>query len=577
MKSLKEIASMQRNRVVFIYLISILLGAVIIGQAYFIVTVVDGVFLQDASFQMIWPALIGLIIVFILRAMVTYAHGRTGMKMAAKAKQDFRQSLVKQYVKNPVQASLKGQSGEKVSIMMDSVDEVDSYFSHFYPQKIQSMIVPIMILIAVYSQNVLSGLIMTVTAPFIPFAMAIIGMKTQKKSEEQMEKLAVFSGRFLDTLQGLATLKFFGRAKQQQREIQDSSLNYRDATMDVLKIAFVSSLLLEFISMLGIGLVAIEVGLRLLIYEQLTFFTAFFVLILAPEFYSSLKELGSAFHTGRGSMGAAKKVTAELEDHEQEMEWGSETLTVREEPPTVALDHVSFSYGEDRFTLKNIDATFSPYNQIAIVGRSGAGKTTLLNLLSGLAAPSEGDIKVNGQSLYSYKEKDWFDQLSYISQNPYLFAGTIAENVAIGARGEVSREEVEAACEKAGVAEMVERLEKGYDTPVGEAGRGLSGGEKQRVALARAFLKRPAIILFDEPTVGLDLKTEQILQASIHELAQSATMITVAHRLHTVMEADQILYLEAGELVAKGTHSELIEHVHDYREMVSTQRGGDAG
>ncbi|ADU28538.1 thiol reductant ABC exporter subunit CydD [Evansella cellulosilytica] len=575
MKQLKEIARSQKKEMYVLLCLSILIGLVIVGQAYFIVEIVDRVFLQGETFQAVLPFLGGLVLVLIARAIFSYANGRTGISMAAKVKKDYRRALLKKYSTNPIQASLKGQSGQKVSVLLDSVDEIDSYFSKYYPQMIQTSIVPLIILIAIFSQNWVSGLIMVVTAPFIPIFMIVIGSATQKKSEQQMDKLAAFSGRFLDILQGLTTLKLFGRAKKQRDVIQQSSLDYREATMTVLKTAFLSSLALEFISMLSIALVALEVGLRLVIYGHLTFFTAFFVLILVPEFFNSLKELGSAFHTGRGSMGAANKIHEELEEKEQPVIWGSKALDKK--PVTIELRHASFRYGESGFSLENIDATINPLSEVAIVGRSGSGKTTLLHLLSGIIPTTEGDVFVNGNKLFDYKETDWFDELSYISQNPYLFSGTIAENIAIGGKKDATRQEIIAAAEKAGIAEMIEDLSEGYDTKIGEAGRGLSGGEKQRVALARAFLKKPSIVLFDEPTVGLDLQTERILQRSIKELSETATIITVAHRLHTIKNADQILFLSDGQLLGKGTHEELLASVEEYRHMVAAQQGGNAG
>jgi len=237
------------------------------------------------------------------------------------------------------------------------------------------------------------------------------------------------------------------------------------------------------------------------------------------------------------------------------------------------LENMTFQYGENQFKLKNINATFNSFSKVAIVGKSGSGKTTLLHLFAGLLPLSSGKIAVNGKDLSNYQEQGWFNQLSYISQNPYLFSGTIAENIAIGGNVEVSRREVEEAAEKAGLTDMIASLADGYNTLIGEAGRGLSGGEKQRVALARAFIKKPSIILFDEPTTGLDLGTERILQASIEALSKHATVITVAHRLHTIKDADQILFLDQGELLAAGTHEELYQMVPAYQDMVSIQKG----
>jgi ATP-binding cassette subfamily C protein CydD len=576
MDNLKDIASAQKKERLSLLLIALVIGAAIIGQAYFLVKVVDGVFLQQQSFATILPYLGGLLLVLLIKTGFNYFSGRIGVQLAAKVKSNFRRALLKKFTKNPVLASLRGQSGGKVSVMMDAVDEVDGYFSKYIPQMIQTSLIPIMILIAVFTQHLNTGIIMIITAPFIPIFMIIVGIKTKHKSEEQMDKLATFSGRFLDTLQGLVTLKLFDQVERQKKDIEKSSLGFRDATMEILKTAFMSSFMIEVVSMLSIGVIALELAVQLMIYENISFFTAFFILMLVPEFYTSLKQLGSTFHNGQTSIGAAKKVTDELVDEEKTVEWGERSLIKTSQPPTIKIENVGFSYGEEQFSLKNISAEIPPYGQIAIVGRSGSGKTTLLHLIAGLLPLSEGKLIINEENLSAYKEADWFDQLSYISQHPYIFSGTIGENIAIGSMIDATSQEVKEAAKQAGIADMIETLESGYDTPVGEAGRGLSGGEKQRLALARAFLKKPAIILFDEPTIGLDLQTEQILQASIKELAHHSTVITVAHRLHTIKNADKILYLANGRLVASGTHEELLESITEYRDMVSTQQGGSA-
>lgn len=576
MSNLKDSAFAQKKSLLFLVISAVITGATIIVQAYLFVLIVDGVFLKGESFLEILPLLGGLLLVLLARTVFTYMSGRNGVKMAAKVKGDFRESLLNKYSRNPMQASLRGQSGQKVSVMMDAVDGIDSYFSQYIPQIIQTSFIPILVLVVVFTQHMNSGFIMLITAPFIPIFMIIIGIQTKKKSEGQLEKLAAFSGRFLDVLQGLTTLKLFGRANQQKDSIAQSSLKFRDATMEILKVAFISSFMLEMISMLSIGIIALELAIQLIVYESISFFTAFFVLVLVPEFYTSLKELGSTFHNGRSSMGAAEKVTGELAETEQPVQWGNASLQKEATPPRIDLQAVSYGYGEDQFSLKSITATIPSFGQIAIVGRSGSGKTTLLHLISGLITPATGSIVINGRPLTDYQEKDWFDQLSYISQNPYIFSGTIADNIAIGGEMDATLSEVEQAAEQAGISDLIKTLEKGYDTPVGEAGRGLSGGEKQRVAVARAFLKKPSVILFDEPTTGLDLHTERILQASIKRLSQRSTVITVAHRLHTIKNADKILFLDDGMLVAAGTHNELIETVPEYRDMVSVQQGGTA-
>lgn len=565
---LKQLSKQDKPTRYLLMLVSTAIGLTIVAQAFFIVAIVDRIFLQGETLLDVGSLLAGLFVSLALRAVLQYVNNRTGERKAAAVKQEFRRSLIKKYTNNPIQSAEEGQSGAKVSVMMDSVDEIDPYFSQYYVVMMQSSIVPLILLGAVFYMNWISGLILLITAPFIPIMMIVIGRNTQKKSEEQMSQLQAFSGRFLDTLQGLSTLKIFGRAKKQEAEVEQSSLDYRDATMSVLKIAFLSSLMLEFISMLSISLVALEVGLRLVLYDQLTFFTAFFVLILAPEFFASLKEMGSAFHAGRGSTAAAEKIYEELDKEEKPVQWGNKAVPYA---PSITFRSVSFRYNEERFEFGPVSLHMESGSHTALVGRSGAGKTTMMQLISGLL-PSEGEIRINGTLLSDYSESSWFSEIAYVTQHPYLFSGTLRENILLGVSG-ASEQDIEEAVKKSGLTDVVAQLPHGMNTPIGEGGRGLSGGEKQRVAVARAFIKKPSILLFDEPTTGLDVNTEKVLQRSIAELSEGATVITIAHRLHTIQNADQIAFLEHGSLAASGTHLELLHKSSQYENMFQIQQG----
>lgn len=572
---LKDMAKQQKSKLVFLAIFAVLVGASIIGQSYLLVTIIDYIFIKDRPFSDIIPLLIGLLFVLLVRTFFSYLSGRTGIKMASRVKRTLRKRLLQRYSASPIQTSIHGQSGQKISVMMDAVDEVDSYYSSYIPQLFQASIIPLMILVVIFTEHLATGIIILITAPFIPIFMMVIGFKTKDKSEEQLDKMARFSGKFLDTLQGLTTIKLYRQSKKQKEEIQKSSLGFREATMDVLKIAFQNSLALEFITMLSIGLIALEIALRMIVFQDLSFYTGFLMLVLAPEFFTKLKDLGSAFHTGRGSMGAAKKLEKELTAPIQAIEWG-ETRFNSDAPPTIEIHSGKFQYeGENGFSLEEINLSIRPYEQVAVVGKTGSGKTTLLHIIAGLLPLSEGEMTLNDQPRKIYQEKDWYQRISFISQNPYLFSGTIAENIAIGGNEKATRDEIIEAGHKAGITELIQSLPDGYDTNVGEGGRGLSGGEKQRVAIARAFLKRPSIILFDEPTTGLDLATERILQSSIEELSKKSTVITVAHRLHTIKNADRILLMDNGKIIAAGTHEELLTTNPTYKKMVSVQQGRD--
>ncbi|WP_340022725.1 thiol reductant ABC exporter subunit CydD [Paenibacillus sp. FSL K6-1096] len=574
-----EQMSGQRKRLVMLTLLSLLLGIAIVSQAGLLAEAVQRVFVEKASLSSVALLLALLLSVMAIRTLLLYANGRIGLAMAAAAKANMRAAVLQRLTRTSMPSTLRGQTGEKVSVALDAVDEADSYFSQYMPRMVEAAIIPVLILVATFILHANTGFILLFTAPFIPLFMILVGLQTKNKSEEKYAQLAEFSGTFLDSLQGLVTLKIFGQSRRQQQQIERSSLGYRDATMDILKVAFTNTFMLESIVMLSIGIVALELAIQLLVFKSMPFHTAFLVLLLVPEFFNLLKNTGTAFHSGRTSMGAVRKVEQMLAEMGggtgTQPEGGQESSAkLLRMPPSIELKDVHFHYAPGSFELKAGPVSIGPGEHVAIVGQSGSGKTTLLHLIAGLLKPVSGTVMVNGSPLTEWEEDSWFEQVSYITQHPYIFAGTFADNIAIGAGRKVSREEIRQAAEEAGLAPLVAGLEQGLDTNVGEGGRGLSGGEKQRLALARAFLKRPALILFDEPTVGLDLQTEQILQSSITALAKNATMITVAHRLYTIRQADHILFMDHGVLAAAGSHDELLELMPQYAEMVNIQRKG---
>lgn len=602
---LPELMAAHRKRTLLIRLVSLALGAATIGQAVLLAEAVQRVFVEKAAPAALLFTFAALLVVMAMRTLLAHTNGQIGLRIAADAKKELRARLLRTLAANPLLAARQGQTGGKVSLALDAVDEADGYFSQYTPKMIEASIIPLLILIAVFVVHVPSGLILLFTAPFIPLFMALIGIQTKHKSEEKFEQLAAFSGTFLDSLQGLVTLKLFGRAKRQQQEIERSSLSYRDATMDILRVAFTNTFALETIVMLGIGIVALELALQLVVFQTMQFHAAFLVLLLVPEFYNLLKNMGTAFHGGRTSLGAIRNIevalaangtgaaptgarggsgaaaldtsipgAAKINGDADAAAGTSHGQQPGALPPLIELRGLSFDYGQDAFSLHAGSLEIEPGMQIAIAGKSGSGKTTLLHLIAGLLPPSSGEVRIEGRELTRTNEDDWFGRVTYITQHPYIFAGTVADNIAIGADRDVSREEIVQAGEAAGLSALAAELEHGYDTVVGDGGRGLSGGEKQRLALARAFLKRPSVLLFDEPTVGLDLHTERVLMRAIAELSRQATVITIAHRLHTIRQADRILFMEQGRLIGSGSHDELLHTLPAYAQMIDIQRKG---
>ncbi|CAM4501908.1 thiol reductant ABC exporter subunit CydD [Paenibacillus typhae] len=573
---LSELMSLQRKRMLLLTGFSVMLGAAVTGQAALLAESVQRIFVERASLASVASLLFALLAVMATRALISYGNGYVGLKMAESAKTEMRSQLLRGLSDASLAVALDGQTGGKVSVALDAVDEAESYFSQYMPRMIEGSVIPLIILGFVFGLHANSGYIMLASAPFIPLFMILAGLNTKKRADEKFDQLAQFSGTFLDSLQGLVSLKLFGKAARQEREIERNSLAFRDATMGILQIAFTNTFMLEIVVMLSIGIVAIELALQLVIFNSITFHPAFLVLLLVPEFYNLLKNTGTAFHSGRTSMGAIRKVERLLKEAGNSVdETNLTTIQLESGKLSIELNNISFHYRPDSFELQTGQLILHPGEKIAIVGPSGSGKSTLLHIVSGLLQPSSGQVLVNGQPLNRTDLAIWFNQISYITQHPYIFAGTLYDNIAIGVKDHASRAEVFQAAEAAGLAMLVAELDQGYDTIVGEGGRGLSGGEKQRLALARAFLKRPSVILFDEPTVGLDLHTENILQQSITALTKDATVLTVAHRLYTIRHADRILFMEHGKLADVGRHEELLARLPQYAEMVDIQhRGG---
>lgn len=564
---LQKWAMRQKGVLVGNAIFSICIGLAIIAQSYAIVQIVNEVFIKKSAFSATFPYIAVLIGAIIIRVICTSVNRQLGVRLSTNVKKRVRQSLLKKWQQDPLQISVKGQTGRKVTMLIEMIDQLESYYRDYVPQVIQSMLVPFILLIAVFMTHIYSGLILLCTAPLIPVAYIIVGLQTQKKSERQLKELTFFSGKFLDLVQGLQTLKLFGQGKQQREELAENNRAFQTSTMSILKVAFASTFFIELVVTLGIGLVAIEIAYQMITFETMTFAPAFFILAIAPEFYNAIKDLGSAFHSGRGSMAAAEILEEELERPIEPVKWGTQSL---EQQPSIAIEQGAFQYG-DAFKLEQLNVKVPPNSRTAIVGPTGQGKTTLLNILAGVYEVTEGHVKIDGKLRQEVSKDAWFEQIAYISQHPYLFTGTIAENIQMkkGACDEVA---IQRAIEQAQLCDWIATLPNGMHTAVGEAGRGMSGGEKQRLAIARAFYKQCTIVFFDEPTMGLDVQTEQLLQRVMDELAQTRTVITVAHRLHTIQQADQILLVHNGTIEQTGTHQELLQKSAIYREMVGGER-----
>lgn len=547
-------------------MVSLMMAITIVTQAYLLSTIIDLVFLEAKEFQALWDLLLILLMVFIFRGLLVFMHTKAGAVLACKVKRKLRNNHLDKLEKLGALYMVKKKTGGLVGAVTEGIDQLEPYFSRYLPQIIQALIIPPIILIVVFSHSILSGAIMLITAPLIPLFMYLIGNMAEEKAQKQHHLLFRFSGHFLDVLQGLSTLKIFGRSKEQAKNISIMSKNFRDTSMDVLKVAFLSALMLEILATISIAMIAVEVGLRL-VYGNLTFMIAFFILLLTPELYLPLKNLGTSFHAGRTSIGARKEIASTLDKEILEAKWGDKEFP-KPLPPQLSIKDINFSYNGETKALSDINLTINPGEKLAIIGESGSGKTTLLKVLMGLLVPQQGEVRVNDTAIYSILEEEWFNQLAYVSQEPYIFSGSIADNIKIG-KPDASREEIILAAKRARAHEFIIGLPGGYDTMIGDGYRGLSGGERQRVAIARVFLKKATLVLLDEATAGLDLERERLVQQAITELARGCTLIMVAHRMQTVIGADRIVILRRGQIVTMGNHKELLKTSEDYRKYVT--------
>ena len=462
---------------------------------------------------------------------------------------------------------MRERTGELAATALNGIEDLDAYFREYLPQLVLSLLIPFSILLFVFPTDVLSGLVMLLTAPLIPFFMILIGIVTGVRAKNQFAALSRLSAHFLDMLQGLTTLKLFGRSREQSRTIADISDRFRVATMDVLRIAFLSALALELISTISIAIIAVEIGLRLL-YGKLSFEHAFFVLILAPEFYLPLRLLGTRFHAGMNGVAAAQRVFTVLETPVPPAPAPDTLQPVPVGDFSITFEAVHFAYDDGaRHALNGVSFTLPARHSVALVGPTGGGKSTIVQLLLRFIDPTEGYITVNGTPLAAFPADGWRDQIAWVPQRPYLFNASVADNIRL-ARPDAPLNDVIRAARQAHADTFVDALPQGYDTPVGERGSRLSGGQAQRIALARAFLKDAPLLILDEATSNLDPETETLLQDAIETLMRDRTVLIVAHRLSTIYRADQIVVLDSGQVIEIGRHETLLAHAGVYRDLV---------
>ncbi len=552
----KLLALLSKARFEFILTIfaGISVGIFTIVQSKTLSGILNAAFLENKKLDQLYTAIIVFFIYGLFKGISVWLQKIFATKTSTKIKTYLRTELSRKIFELGPVFSKKTAGGKLNAIINEGVEKLDAYFSAYLPQFFLANIIPFVILIFVFPIDFISGIVFLLTGPVIPFFMILIGKQAENLSKKQWKTLNFLSSHFFDVIQGLTTLKIFGQSKNQIKKISEISDEFRKATLGVLKVAFLSALVLELLSTISIAIVSVEVGLRLL-YGKVEFYDAFFVLLLAPEFYLPMRLLGSSFHAGIDGVTASKSIFEILGSKIPSKE-SSIVFERKKNPFNITFRNVSFAYRENTEVLNNINFEINPGEKVALVGKSGAGKSTILNLLLKFIEPISGEILVDDKPLKKVSRNSWLANVTYLSQQPYLFHGTVRNNLLI-AKKDATEEELFKSLKFVNIFDFILNSPQGLDTNVGEGGLSLSGGQIQRIALARAYLKNSPILVLDEPTANLDPEVEEEISNKIYELMTNKTVITIAHRLNTITRSDKIILIEKGEIAAIGKHNEL--------------------
>ena len=548
---------------------------ILVAQTYFLATLLDKLIMQNVPRDELIPYFLGLIIGFGMRAIILWAREKIGFQSGQLLRNHIRQKILdKIHLVGPATINQKP-AGSWASIMLEQVENLHNFYARFLPQQSLSAIVPVVILIAVFPLNWAAGLILMITAPLVPLFMIIVGIAAADNSQKNMDTLSRLSAQFLDRLRGLETLRLFNRTSEQTAHIENATEDFRETTMDVLKLAFLSSAVLEFFTSISIALMAVYFGFSYLgqiefgtYNAPLTLFTGFFCLILAPEFYQPLRDLGAYYHDRAAGIGAADAIVDFLE---------SDYLTVHQNEKTISLESAVEISAENLVVLstqglaltKPLNFQIPANHNVALVGQSGAGKTSLMNVILGFL-PYEGSLKINGQELHESNLAYWRKHIAWVGQNPLLLQGTIKENLLLGDI-QANDEEINQALIRSQAKEFTDKL--GLYHEIKDGGLGVSVGQAQRLAIARALLRKGDLLLLDEPTASLDAQSENLVLHALNEASQHQTTLMITHRIEDLKQCDQIFVMQRGEIVQQGKFAEL-QHEGFFAELL-TQRQQD--
>lgn len=552
-------------------------GILMVMQAWLLATLLHGFIIESTTPEQSIPLFIALLLVTLTKAALAYGREVTSFRAGSAVRQAIRELVLTRLARLGPAYIQRRPAGSWASLLLEQIEEMQEFFSRYLPQMAIAVFIPLVILVAVFPVNWAAGIILLGTAPLIPLFMILVGVGAADANRRNFQSLARLSGHFLDRLKGLRTLQLFMRTQAEGEAIRDASEDFRERTMEVLRLAFLSTAVLEFFAAIAVALVAVYFGFSYIDHlnfgnygVKVTLFTGLFVLFLAPEFYAPLRELGAHYHAKAQAIGAAEQLLEFLEAEVSEPASGSAPFQA-DGPIRVEARALEVLSAEGKVLVGPIDFTLEAGSRTALVGISGAGKSSLVNALLGFA-PYRGSLRVNGQELAELDMSQWRLQLGWLSQNPQLFHASLRDNLLL-ARPTASDTELEAALVRAQAWEFAK--EKGFDYPVGDQAGGLSVGQAQRLALARTLLKSTQLMVLDEPTASLDRHSERAIMSTLEDAAKGQTLLMITHRLDQLSQMDNILVLERGQLVEQGHFAQLCQAQGPFARLLS-QRSGDS-
>ena len=538
----------------------------IVGQAWFFGTLINNFIFSENTLYDERYSIIYLGIAIIVRLLAHYIQESVANRLGSAVKATFRERALEHMFKLGVQH--KERHGDVIHMLTDGLEQVDAYVARYIPQILYAIMIPLIMGIAIVDTLPIIGIILIITVPLIPFFMILIGKQADRLNKEQWERMSFLSGHFLDVLQGITTLKLFGRAKDQIQVIGRLSEEFKDSTLRVLRVAFLSALVLELVSTISTALIAVYLGLTLLDGE-IPFFPAFFILLLAPEFYTPFRQLGAAFHTGMAGKTSILKYE-EFMNRQPSLPIGGQSQ-LKGKVQAIEIKDLTFTYEDSENGVQHISLEAKRNSPIMLVGESGAGKSTIAHIIGGFLSAPKGTVSIDGLDLCDIDIEWWRQQITYVSQHPHIMKGTLRDVLSFGMN--VSDEEIIEACKEVQLLDVIDRQQDGLDTVIGEGGLGLSGGERQRVALVRAFLRKGQVLILDEVTAHLDVKTEAIISSAIKRLMDNKIVIIIGHRLQTMHWASTLYVLKHGHIIQQGSYAKLLSVDGYFKDLVTSGLG----